>query len=61
LLEAMDALARDYAPLSDMRATSSYRMQAARNLLRRYWFETRPGNPLPALAVNAFAVRASGG
>jgi xanthine dehydrogenase small subunit len=44
-----------------MRASSDYRMQAARNLLRRYWLETRPGNPLPAEAVNAFAVRASGG
>jgi xanthine dehydrogenase small subunit len=36
-------------------------MQTARNLLRRFWLETRPGNPLPAEAVNAFAVRASGG
>jgi xanthine dehydrogenase small subunit len=61
LLEAMDALIRDYAPLTDMRASGSYRMQAARNLLRRFWLETRPGNPLPAEAVNAFAVRASGG
>jgi xanthine dehydrogenase small subunit len=61
LLEAMDALEQDYAPLTDMRASSSYRMQAARNLLRRYWLETRPDNPLPATAVNAFAVRASGG
>jgi xanthine dehydrogenase small subunit len=61
LQEAMDALAQDYAPLADMRASSDYRMQAARNLLRRYWLETRPGNPLPAEAVNAFAVRASGG
>jgi xanthine dehydrogenase small subunit len=61
LLEAMDALNRDYAPLTDMRASGSYRIQAARNLLRRYWLESRPGNPLPAEAVNAFAVRASGG
>jgi xanthine dehydrogenase small subunit len=55
---AMAALARDYAPLTDMRATSTYRMQAAQNLLRRFWLETRPGNPLPAQAVNAFALRA---
>jgi xanthine dehydrogenase small subunit len=61
LLEAMDALAQDFAPLSDMRASNGYRMQAARNLLRRYWFETRPADPLPVEAVNAFAVRASGG
>jgi xanthine dehydrogenase small subunit len=53
--EAMAALARDYAPLSDMRASSRYRMQAAQNLLRRFWFETRLDNPLPPEALNAFA------
>lgn len=51
---AMAALAEDYAPLSDMRASSGYRMRAAQNLLRRYWYETRPHDPLPAHAVNAF-------
>jgi len=55
LKQAMAALAADYAPLSDMRASSSYRMQAAQNLLRRFWFETRSENPLPADALNAFA------
>jgi xanthine dehydrogenase small subunit len=55
---AMAALADDYAPLSDMRASSSYRMQTAQNLLRRFWYETRPDAPLAADAVNAFAVRA---
>ena len=55
---AMAALAEDYAPLSDMRASSSYRMKAAQNLLRRFWFETRLDAPLAANAVNAFAVRA---
>jgi len=55
---AMAALAQDYAPLSDMRASSAYRMQAVQNLLRRFWFETRVDDPLPAGAVNAFAVRA---
>jgi xanthine dehydrogenase small subunit len=55
---AMAALAEDYAPLSDMRASSSYRMQTAQNLLRRYWYETRLDAPLAADAVNAFAVRA---
>jgi xanthine dehydrogenase small subunit len=52
---AVDALAQDYAPLSDMRASSTYRMQAAQNLLRRFWFETRLDNPLPAEALNVFA------
>jgi xanthine dehydrogenase small subunit len=55
LKEAMAALAQDYAPLSDMRASSSYRMKTAQNLLRRFWFETRLDNPLPPSAVNAFA------
>jgi xanthine dehydrogenase small subunit len=58
LREAMAALARDYAPLSDMRASSAYRMQSAQNLLRRFWLETRPADPLPREAVSAFAVGA---
>jgi xanthine dehydrogenase small subunit len=58
--EAMAMLAQDYAPLSDMRASSGYRLKAAQNLLRRFWFETRGDLPLPASAVNAFAVRAEG-
>jgi xanthine dehydrogenase small subunit len=52
---AVAALASDYAPLTDMRASSRYRMQAAQNLLRRFWFETRTIDPLPPEAVNAFA------
>jgi xanthine dehydrogenase small subunit len=55
LRDAMAALGQDYAPLSDMRASSAYRTQAARNLLRRFWLETRADNPLPATALNAFA------
>ncbi|MDB5933524.1 MAG: xdhA, partial [Massilia sp.] len=58
--EAMAMLAEDYAPLSDMRASSAYRMKAAQNLLRRFWFETRSEDPLAPGAVNAFAVRAEG-
>ena len=55
---AMAALAQDYKPLSDMRASGEYRMKAAQNLLKRYWFETRQDAPLAAAEVNAFAVRA---
>jgi xanthine dehydrogenase small subunit len=55
LQDAMAALAQDYAPLSDMRASNNYRMQGAQNLLRRFWLETRLENPLPAEAVNVFA------
>jgi xanthine dehydrogenase small subunit len=50
------ALAQDYAPLSDMRASSDYRMLAAQNLLRRFWLETRPDAPLAPQEVNAFAL-----
>ncbi len=60
LREAMAMLVQDYAPLSDMRASSAYRMKAAQNLLRRFWFETRSEQPLAAGAVNAFARRAEG-
>lgn len=55
LRAAMAALAIDYAPLSDARASSNYRMRTAQNLLHRFWLETRLDNPLPASAVNAFA------
>jgi xanthine dehydrogenase small subunit len=55
LKEAMRVLAQDFSPLTDMRASSAYRMQAAQNLLRRFWLETRTDAPLPAVAVNAFA------
>jgi len=55
LRDAQAALAQDYAPLSDMRASGAYRMTAAQNLLRRCWLETRADDPLPPAAVNVFA------
>ena len=55
---AMAAMTQDYQPLSDMRASGEYRMKAAQNLLKRYWFETRQDAPLANAEVNAFAVRA---
>jgi len=36
---AMRALADDFAPLSDMRASDTYRMEAAQNMLWRAWAE----------------------
>ncbi|TYQ17197.1 UNVERIFIED_ORG: xanthine dehydrogenase small subunit [Zoogloea ramigera] len=54
---AMDMLAQDFKPLSDMRASGTYRMQTAQNLLRRFWFETRPDAPLGNESVNAFAFK----
>ncbi|MEJ8569712.1 xanthine dehydrogenase small subunit [Elongatibacter sediminis] len=42
---AREAMADDFEPLSDWRASSSYRMLAARNLLRRFWLESASGAP----------------
>ncbi|TKC91570.1 xanthine dehydrogenase small subunit [Trinickia terrae] len=55
---AMDALASDYQPLTDMRASSAYRMKVARNLLWRFHLETREDAPLALADVNAFAFEA---
>jgi xanthine dehydrogenase small subunit len=55
LRAAQAALAQDYQPLSDMRASAGYRLQVAQNLLRRFWLETRPADPLPESAVSVFA------
>lgn len=38
---AMLALASDFSPISDFRASADYRMQVARNLLRRLFLETQ--------------------
>jgi xanthine dehydrogenase small subunit len=41
---AMDALAQDFTPLDDMRASAAYRMEVARGLLMRHFIETtQPG------------------
>lgn len=41
---AIDALAQDFTPLSDMRASSTYRLTVAGNLLHRFLIETtEPG------------------
>jgi xanthine dehydrogenase small subunit len=52
---AMNALATDYAPLGDMRASADYRRQTAQNLLYRFFLETRPDHPLPAGQLSVFA------
>jgi xanthine dehydrogenase small subunit len=52
---AMDALAADYQPLTDLRASSAYRATVARNLLWRFWLETRDDAPLALFDVDAFA------
>jgi len=37
---AVDALSEDFRPLTDLRASSAYRLQCAGNLLRRFFFES---------------------
>jgi len=53
---AQQALAQDYAPMTDMRASSAYRLQVAQNLLRRLWLETRAVAPLASHATSVFSV-----
>ncbi len=38
--EAMNALGRDFTPLSDMRSTADYRQRVCRNLLQRFYLDT---------------------
>jgi xanthine dehydrogenase small subunit len=38
--KACEALAKDFAPISDMRASADIRVVAVQNLLRRFWLET---------------------
>ena len=53
---AMQKLAEDFAPLSDMRASAGYRGRATANLLYRFYLETRLQQALEPSAVNVFAV-----
>ncbi len=48
LQAAQAALAQDFQPLTDLRATRDYRHTVAANLLKRFWMETRPDAPLPS-------------
>ncbi len=53
---AMRALGEDYAPLTDMRASSGYRLETAKSLLYRFWLETRPHNPLAKSKLDVRAI-----
>ena len=56
---AQAALAQDFKPLSDLRATADYRLEAARGLMQRLWWSVGPngaapadpGQPVPSLEV----------
>ena len=54
---AVDALARDFAPMTDLRASAAYRKKAAGNLLRRFWMETREAAPLAADRTSVWTIR----
>lgn len=47
----MAALSEDYAPFSDVRASSAYRLTVAANLLHRFWLENQPDRGLTAKPV----------
>ncbi|CAN5240407.1 xanthine dehydrogenase small subunit [soil metagenome] len=51
---AAKALAQDFAPLSDMRASAAYRLRVAQNLFTRLWLETRDDAPLAARDVSVW-------
>ena len=53
---AQQAVANDFTPLSDMRASAGYRTQVAKNLLQRFWLETRTAAPLNAGATSVWSV-----
>jgi len=55
------ALALDFRPLDDLRASAAYRLQVAQNLLRRFWLETRLHEPLPVQALNVWPLRVQTG
>jgi xanthine dehydrogenase small subunit len=55
LAAAQAALAQDYAPLSDLRASAEYRRSVAQQLLRRFWLQTRPHDPLPEAMLSVWA------
>jgi len=53
---AKAALAQDFTPLTDMRASAAYRLQVAQNLLQRLWLETRTHDPLPTQSTSVWSV-----
>ena len=56
LAAAQSALARDFAPLDDMRASAAYRLRVAQNLLQRFWLETQDDAAMPAAATSIWSV-----
>ena len=55
LQAAMAALAGDYQPMSDHRASARHRLRSARNLLWRFWLETGSAQPLTARQLSVWS------
>ena len=47
---------RDFQPITDMRASSDYRLDTAKSLLYRFWLETRAQNPLDKSKLDVRAI-----
>jgi xanthine dehydrogenase small subunit len=56
LAAAQAALARDFAPLDDMRASAAYRLRVAQNLLQRFWLETQDDASVEPAATSIWSV-----
>jgi xanthine dehydrogenase small subunit len=52
---AQAALAQDFAPLTDLRASAAYRLQVAQNLLHKLWLQTRVDAPLATEQTSVWA------
>jgi len=52
---AAEALAEDFQPIDDMRASAGYRLQAAKNLLLRAWLESQGAAATRVLEAQAVA------
>ncbi|MEY8875018.1 MAG: xanthine dehydrogenase small subunit [Leptothrix sp. (in: b-proteobacteria)] len=59
LLAAQAALALDFQPLTDLRASAAHRRQLAANLLRRLWLETRLEAPLRREQTRVWPIHAT--
>ncbi|WP_416757976.1 xanthine dehydrogenase small subunit [Roseateles sp. So40a] len=53
-LAAAAALAEDFTPMTDLRASAGYRARASANLIRRFWLETRANAPVAAESASVW-------
>ncbi len=54
---AMASLAQDFTPLSDVRASSEYRMQVAKNLIKKCFYEISQASTNVETRVESFSVQ----